>query len=937
MNTTQRPQPSAQVLIAQDDEHELPIGTLLPRRLHLRGIFARDFVRVILCSFLAGVFCLQTGPAQAKANKQRVLAPTKQGETTTTQLMQKNLAPTQKPANQTPATEETRSPDPETTGAFLPNQWKLAPVGSHLPLGDLPVSLAKSPDGRYAAILHCGYGEHEVRIFDLEKRKQTARAEVDNAWLGLAFAPDGSHLYLSGGTDDRLLAYRFDRGKLASPMALTLRLDRATTQAKENPWYPSGIALTQNGKVGYVACQQRGALYAFTPLGTDEKVADDAATASATSKRNRRRGDRAALAPAAERNARLIVRFREPHPAPYKVLLHPKRPVAYVSLWGARAVAEVNLRSRSYRLIPTDSHPNDMVMTRDGRRLFVACANTNYTDVIDLEQRRVIERLDCALYPGMPPGATPNGLALSDDEKTLLVANADTNHVAVFDVSKMGKTRPRGFIPTAWYPTAVAFGPKNEILIVSAKGLGSKPNPKGPNPYHKNAETTHPQYIAKLFRGTLTFVEWPTEDQLRRYSQQALATSPLRPDLQPRAIEPNNPIPTRVGDPSPIRYVVYIIKENRTYDQVLGDMPEGNGDPSLCLFPEKVSPNHHALAREFVLFDNFYVESEVSADGHEWTTGAYATDYVEKTWPASYGNHGKIGYPAEGHSALGRPDKGHIWNQAKAAGVSYYSFGEWIVDGGPKCDGKAKDPDLRGHYDPCFAGYNLHVSDVDHRAKRFIEKLAEFERTNSMPQLILLRLPNDHTAGTRVGMLTPRAYVAQNDLALGMIIEALSRSRFWKEMAIFVVEDDAQNGPDHVDAHRTVALIASPYAKRGYHCRNMYSTASMLRTMELILGLQPMSQFDAAARPLYECFTATPDYSPYVCKPATYPLDEKNGPKAPMSKESALLNLEREDSNPDVWFNEIIWKSVHGPDSVMPAPLRAAFVWPTSEEREDED
>ncbi len=182
-------------------------------------------------------------------------------------------------------------------------------------------------------------------------------------------------------------------------------------------------------------------------------------------------------------------------------------------------------------------------------------------------------------------------------------------------------------------------------------------------------------------------------------------------------------------------------------------------------------------------------------------------------------------------------------------------------------------------------------------------------------------------------MLTPRAYVAQSDLALGMIIEALSRSRFWKEMAIFVVEDDAQNGPDHVDAHRTVALIASPYAKRGYHCRNMYSTASMLRTMELILGLQPMSQFDAAARPLYECFTATPDYRPYVCKPATYPLDEKNGPKAPMSKESALLNLEREDSNPDVWFNEIIWKSVHGPDSVMPAPVRAAFVWPTSEER----
>ncbi|MCX7625018.1 MAG: bifunctional YncE family protein/alkaline phosphatase family protein [Candidatus Sumerlaeaceae bacterium] len=790
-----------------------------------------------------------------------------------------------------------------TTGVQLPNQWRITPVGATLDLGDLPLTLAMAPSRRSAVVVHAGFGDHEVRLIDTVERRMVSRAIVPNTWVGAAFDPTGKELYLSGGTDDILYVFPVRDGQIDEPTTVPIRADALTSGGAEKSWYVSGVAVdAKSGKV-FLACQNRANLMVWDPR--KPKVLP-----------------------------REVVRFAEAHAAPYKVVIHPKRAVAYVSLWGAKAVAVVNLRARTYRLIPTHSHPNELVISPDGQRLFVACANTNFTDVIDLKQERVVEHLDCAIYPSMPAGATPNGLALSPDGTILLVANADTNHLAVFDVSRPNQARSLGMIPTGWYPTAVGFGAEKEILVVNGKGGGSTANAQGPNPYDEKSEAKGTQYIAGLLKGTLSFVSWPSERQMARYTAQVLANSPLRTDLLPPVREESNPIPAKVGDPSPIRYCVYIVKENRTYDQVLGDLPEGNGDASLCLFGEQITPNHHALAREFILFDNFYVESEVSADGHEWSMGAYATDFVEKTWPSLYGGHGKHTYPGEGHHPMGRPEAGHIWNRAKEAGVSYYSYGEWVNGGGKGCNGTTKDRALRGHFDPCYSGFDMNVSDLD-RTSRFIQEVKRYEREGWFPRLVIVRLPNDHTAGTRAGKPTPRAYVAENDLALGKIVERLSHSKFWKEMAIFVVEDDAQNGPDHVDAHRTVAFVVSPYAKRRMVCHTMYSTASMLRTMELILGLKPMSQFDAAARPLYEVFTNTPDYTPYKALPATWPLDEKNPPHAPMQRESAALNLEAEDSNPDLLFNEIIWKSVRGADSVMPPPVRAAFVRPVSEGQGD--
>ena len=435
-------------------------------------------------------------------------------------------------------------------------------------------------------------------------------------------------------------------------------------------------------------------------------------------------------------------------------------------------------------------------------------------------------------------------------------------------------------------------------------------------------------------------IDAPSPQQMAAYSKTAFECSPLRADRQPAVAtrDQDNPIPAKVGDKSPIKHCIYIIKENRTYDQVMGDMPEGNGAPHLCIFPEQVTPNHHRLAREFVLLDNFYVESEVSADGHEWSMAAYATDFVERNWPLNYRqSRDKVPYPSEGGLPIAASSGGYIWDRCKEAGVSYMSYGEFTDN--PAKQGEpatTKVKNLEGHFDPYFWSYDLDYSDQK-RADRFIEQLGEFEKKGEMPQFIILRLPNDHTYGTRIGKPTPTAMVADNDLAFGRVVEAVSKSTFWRETAMFVVEDDAQNGPDHVDAHRTIAFVVSPYTKRGHVDSTMYSTSSMLRTMELILGLEPMSQFDAAATPMYHSFTARADFTPYRHLPANVDLDEVNKPGAWGAEESAKLDFSKEDVADDLLLNEIVWRSVRGADSAMPPPVRASFVRVLPEEEEEED
>ena len=786
---------------------------------------------------------------------------------------------------------------------LLPTQWSLQPAGKQLKLGDFPVNIALHPSEPYAAVLHAGYGDHEIVIVDLSSLAVVSRVEIPQTFVGLCFNPAGTQLFASGGEKEVVHQFAFAKGYLSDHR--TIKIGELTDK-----FVPAGVATSADGKTLYVA-NPWGHTVAVVPLDEPAKLGH--------------------------------IRLEEGD-YPYAALPSADGKWLYVSLWGHAGVAVINLETRTVDATwPTQPHPTEMLLTKKQDLLYVACANSNTACVIDTRAGKTIEVIGSALYPQAPAGSTPNSLALSADEKVLLIANADNNNVAVIDVGQRSRSRSLGFIPVGWYPTSVRFGADGKIYVANGKGLMSKANRGGPRPGADPPDTVR-EYIAGLFRGTLSAIEPPSPQQMARYTRTAFGCSPLMDDQRPVVIQPreaDNPIPAKVGDASPIKYCIYIIKENRTYDQVFGDMREGNGDPALCLFPEKVTPNHHALARQFVLLDNFYVESEVSADGHEWSMAAYATDFVEKTWPLLYrgSREGKLKYPSEGSFIIAQPSTGYIWDRCAEAKITYRSFGEFVAN--PEKPGepaKAKIKSLEGHFDPEFRSFDLDYLDQK-RADRYLAELKRFEAEGEMPRLQIVRLPNDHTIGTRVGKPTPSAMVADNDLAFGRVVEALSHSKFWKETAIFVVEDDAQNGSDHVDAHRTIAFVISPYTKRKFTDSSMYSTASMLRTMELILGLKPMTQFDAAALPMYHSFQATADLTPYQHLPINVPLDDKNLASAWGSKLSETWDLSREDAADDLLLNEAVWRSVKGPHSAMPPPVRAGFVFgvPQREQEAEDD
>ncbi|WP_414661134.1 bifunctional YncE family protein/alkaline phosphatase family protein [Horticoccus sp. 23ND18S-11] len=807
---------------------------------------------------------------------------------------------------------------------LLPNQWSLRPVGKQLPVGDFPVNVALHPGGVFAAVIHSGWGPHEVRILDVKNGRPVSQVALEETFYGLAWSPDGKTLFASGGSQEVVYVFAFKDGLLAAPRELALR------PGKEQG-VPAGLAVSADGR----------ALYVTETLGQRiGKIAVDdgrwlwtrslaAASATATTEH-----EGARVKPSADPDA----------PFPYTCLPDEKHGRVYVSLWAKAAVlvlhADTGAELARWNV---GSHPNEMVLGTDGR-LFVAESNLNAVSVIDTATGRITETLTASLYPNSPPGSMPNSLALSPDGELLFVANANNNNVAVFDVETVGKARSLGFIPVGWFPTSVRLARDGRTLVVAnGKGLASDANPRGPSPGRTMPRTLQ-EYIGGLMQGTVSLIELPVEkkraEQFGAWTKTAYTCSPLDAAAGVRGLAARpagNPIPASVGEPSPIKHVIYIIRENRTYDQVFGDLPEGNGDPRLCLFPERITPNAHALAREFVLLDNFYADGEVSADGHEWTMGAQATDFVEKIWPLSYGHNArkKYDYPAEGHYPVAFPANGYLWNRAAEAGVSYRSYGEF-------CDTPKKGPILAepslpilvGHIDPYYKAWDLDYSDVK-RAERFIAELRRFETEGGMPRLQVLRLGNDHTSGAKAGSWTPTAMVAENDRALGLLVEAVSRSKFWADTAIFVLEDDAQNGPDHVDAHRMPALAISAWTKRRSVDSTLYSTTSMLRTMELILGLQPMSQFDAAAMPLWASFTDRQDLTPFTARPAQVDTDERNQKLAWGGRESEKMDFSAPDRADDIKLNEIVWRSVRGVNSPMPAPVRAAFY--KSHQKDDDD
>ncbi len=486
----------------------------------------------------------------------------------------------------------------------------------------------------------------------------------------------------------------------------------------------------------------------------------------------------------------------------------------------------------------------------------------------------------------------------------------------------------KGFIPTGWYPTAVAVTPDGKNLLVGVgKGNQTKPNPiPADADKTKNDRRPYP-YIGTTLSGALSIVPIPDDAALAAYTETVYKNCPYSDKLLSDAPSPRRTaIPEKVGAPSPIKHVIYIIKENRTYDQVFGDMPRGNGDPSLVMFGAEVTPNHHKLAEEYVLLDNLYCNGHVSADGHPWSTMAYNTDYVARNWALTYS--GRAGVEDDDDDDLRKAPSGYLWDSCAKAGLSYRSYGEYgkrvsQLDGPARMEGSV--PGLVGHMSPEFGvGTNGKNRDTD-RVEIFLKEFRAYEKDGNLPRFIVMSLGEDHTTGTSPNTFTPRACVASNDLALGRLVEAVTQSKFWPETAIFVIEDDAQNGPDHVDAHRTVGLVVSPYCRRGALDSTQYSTVSMIRTMELILGLPPLSQYDAAATPMFASFTDQLDARPYVHLPARIDLNVKNTALAYGAERSRAMDFSEYDRIDDFELNEILWHAVKGPNAPQPPAVRRAI------------
>ncbi|MBZ5580975.1 MAG: bifunctional YncE family protein/alkaline phosphatase family protein [Acidobacteriia bacterium] len=794
-----------------------------------------------------------------------------------------------------PAPREQVGPLPN--GAFLLNSgWRIQPAGKQVALDTFPMSTALSPDGKYLLVLNGGYNPPSISVIDTASARVVNSIPIDDAWLGIAFAPNSNRVYVGGGSRAAVFEFTLVNG--------TLQPGRVFHVVPENQRAARDF-------IGDVAFSPDGSRLYAADLYRDSVVAIDPQTGAVIGRAKTGR-------------------------RPYRILFHPDGKSFFVSSWADGHVGQYDAATGSeLSLVRLGLHPTDMVW-RDGGpaeappegrapyvgRLFVAASNTNNVYSVGVtagKELGVLETINVAMTARQPVGMTPSALALSADRKTLYVACSDANTVAVVDLAE-DRSRVAGFIPTGWYPTAVRALPSGALVALNGKGLRSYPNPDGPNPVRRpepmHAGVKAEEYVARIQTGTASWIDPFTVRQLEAWTQTTLANSAYN----------DAKLDTAAKLP-PIEHVLYIVKENRTYDQVLGDMKEGNGDPSLVLFGENVTPNLHKLAREFVLFDNFYVNSDVSADGHNWSTGAIAPDYVQKMWPNSYAGRRKT-YDYEEGDPTAIPPAGYLWTNAVAAGLPVRNFG-YMVDNkanvapGAEQVGSVRDPVLAKVTNRFYRGFDLAYPDVD-RARTFLGELAEYEKSGSMPRLMVMRLGNDHTYGTQPGRTAPLSCAADNDYALGMIVEGVSKSRFWTSTAIFVLEDDAQNGADHVDSHRSPAFVISAYSKRHVVDGSMYNTTSLLRTMEFLLGLRPMTHFDAGARPMTGAFQEKPDPAPYAAEKPRIPLDDRNPPNAPGAAQSKQMNFQQADMIDDDELNDILWRAIRK-DAPPPPPVRSFF------------
>ncbi|HET8550537.1 MAG TPA: bifunctional YncE family protein/alkaline phosphatase family protein [Bryobacteraceae bacterium] len=800
-------------------------------------------------------------------------------------------------------------------GTLLVNGWRIQPAGKQIPLDTLPMASVLSPDRRHLIVLNGGYKPPSLSVVDLASGQEVSRKGVADGWLGLTFSPDGRFLYVGGGSEASVFEFTFAEGRLEPARTFEI-----VPQEKRTPQdFIGDVTISPDGRLIFAAGLYHDAVHVINP-----------------------------------QSGRVIERWATGR-RPYRILFHPDGKSYFVSSWADGSVSQFNaISGERLATVRIGAHPTDMLWRNNQpgdeernreaeetgaapsfvARIFVAAANTNNVYSIGVsaaKDLRVLESINVAMTPRQPAGMTPSALAMDAKQQRLFVVCSDANAVAVADVSSR-RTDVLGFVPTGWYPTAARSLPDGRLVVLNGRGQRSLPNRYGPvptrrpAPLHEGAPAV--EYVGRIQTGTASLIEAFDDEQLEKYSQIVIRNSPYRDELLDRVpIPEGNPIPSRPGDASPIRHVIYIVKENRTYDQVLGDLGRGNGDPSLTLFGEQITPNHHKLAREFVLLDNFYVNADVSADGHNWSTAAIANDYVQKLWPNSYARRRRL-YDYEGSDPATLPPAGYIWTNAHQAGLWMRNFGWWVTNGPRVATGErqiraVRDPVLTKYTNPNYRAFDMDYPDVE-RVKIFLQDLAEWEKAGDMPRWVFARLGNDHTFGLQPGKLSPVALVADNDYALGLLVEGVSKSRFWAQTAIFVLEDDAQNGPDHVDSHRSPAFVLSPYTRRGGLVDStMYNTVSMLRTMELILGLRPLTHFDAGAKTMHGVFSKKPDARAYIAEKPRVSLEERNPDENAMARRSTQLDFSEADRIDDEQLNEILWRAIRG--SEPPAPTRSRF------------
>jgi YVTN family beta-propeller protein len=848
-----------------------------------------------------------------------------------------------------------------TNGLVTPVNQRITPVGIQVELpGMRPQALALSPDGK---LLVTAGLTHELVVLDpatgtIVQRVAFPTGRISDdptvvpglldpgekaqiSFTGLVFSPDGSRLYLANVNGD-IKVFGVQTDYSIVPL-FSIPLPPANRPGHTNE-IPAGLAVSPDGKRLYVALNLSNGLAELDAVtGRVLRIWDvgvapfDVALAGKkiyVSNWGGRRPDADSVTGPAGHGVRVRV-----------------DPVRYIASEGSVSIIDLNTNIEhrtSNAELRTGLHTCAMALSPNGRWLVAANADSDTLSVIDTRTDKIAETILARQNPGDPFGAQPNALAFDKSGKTLFVCNGTQNAVAVFRFQP-GKSQLLGLIPAGWFPAAIVCDtPRKKIYVANIKSLGR-------GRLGKSGQT---EFKTKQYAGSLSLVPAPSKKELVAFTQTALAN--LRYPLLAQArlpARPNQtarPVPERVGEPSVFQHVIYVIKENRTYDQVLGDLAAGNGNADLCTFGERITPNQHKLVRDFVLLDNTYCSGILSADGHQWADTAFATDYVERQfadWPRSYPSGG---FGDGGSDALAYSPAGFIWDNALVHGKTVCDFGEFTTT-----HKSWKDPDRKGEpgFLDCYrdfvngsnaiayvcepdietlrllmvtntASWDLNVPDV-FRAAQFIKSLKQFESTGNFPNLVIVWLPNDHTSATKFGLPTPAAQVADNDLAFGRIVEAVTHSRFWTNTCIFAIEDDPQDGWDHVSGYRTTAYVVSAYTKRQPVVSTQYNQTSLLRTMELMLGLPPMNQMDATATPMFDCFIppgAGPDFTPFMAVTNNVPLDEMNRlPKLisdPLLRKdayvSARLPLDKEDQCPEDLFNHILWRATKGSQSPYP-------------------